>query len=170
MTTCRHFFAALITCLYTAGIAHAQVIRCVDASGHVTYTDGTCPNSKQVQEILPPLTAQEQAEHEAQYQQALERKRAAQQLQAEREAAQQKADAQRAAALAAQRPVPPVIVQVPPSDPITTYVPLYPPRPPHIRPPHIRPPPPIRPQPDTGSYNCNVFRCYDGKGNTWSRP
>ncbi|MBP9941979.1 MAG: hypothetical protein KBF33_11405, partial [Comamonas sp.] len=80
-------------------------------------------------------------------------------------AAQQKADAERAAALAAQRPVPPVIVQVPPSDPVTTYVPLYPPRPPHIR-----PPPPMRPQPSTGNYNCNVFRCYDGKGNTWSRP
>lgn len=165
MTTYRYLFAVLITCLYTAGIAHAQVIRCVDASGHVTYTDGKCPNSKEVQEILPPLSAQEQAQHDAQYQQALERKRAAQQLQAEREAAQQKANAERAAALAAQRPVPPVIVQVPPSDPVTTYVPLYPPRPPHIR-----PPPPIRPQPSTGNYNCNVFRCYDGKGNTWSRP
>ncbi|MBP8187459.1 MAG: DUF4124 domain-containing protein, partial [Comamonas sp.] len=87
MTTYRYLFAVLITCLYTAGIAHAQVIRCVDASGHVTYTDGKCPNSKEVQEILPPLSAQAQAQHDAQYQQALERKRAAQQLQAEREAA-----------------------------------------------------------------------------------
>ncbi len=22
----------------------------------------------------------------------------------------------------------------------------------------------------TEGYNCNVFRCYDGKGNTWQRP
>lgn len=167
MTPYRHLFAALLIGACVHGIAHAQVMRCVDASGHVTYTDGKCPNSKEVQEILPPLSAQEQAQHDAQYQQALERKRTAQQLQAEREAAQQKADAERAAALAAQRPVPPVVVQVPPSEPSTTYVPVYPIRPPHVRPPR----PPVQPpHPSSGDYNCNVFRCYDGKGNTWSRP
>lgn len=152
---------------WIAGPAQAQVFRCTDAQGRVTYTGTPCAPSQSGKEVLPAPTPEERAQQEAQYQQALGRRRAEQALQAEREAAQAQSDAARAA----QRPLPPVIVQVPPSSPpvvVPSYGPFYPPRPPHGR-----PPPPPRPQPpDTKAdgYNCNVFRCYDGKGNTYPRP
>lgn len=158
---------------WIAGPAQAQVFRCTDAQGRITYTGTPCAPSQSGKEVLPAPTPEERAQQEAQYQQALERRRAEQALQAEREAAQAQSDAARAAEQAAQRPQPPVIVQVPPSSPpvvVPSYGPFYPPRPPHGR-----PPPPPRPQPqppDTKAdgYNCNVFRCYDGKGNTYPRP
>ena len=42
--------------------------------------------------------------------------------------------------------------------------PGHPVRPPHIRPPHPAPPPPPR------FTQCNVFRCYDAQGRSYSRP
>lgn len=179
MTPYPCLLAALITVCCIQGTVQAQVLRCEDAQGQVTYTDTRCPGSKEVTEVVPALTPEEQARQDALYQQALARKREAQQLQAERDLAQQR----REAAEAAQRPAPtpapvvvpvPVPVPVPASEPTTTYVPVpYPVRPPYVgpphgRPPHVRPPPPP-PQPPP-ALNCNVFRCYDGKGNTWSRP
>lgn len=164
MTLYPPLTAALIAWVCAHGAVHAQVLRCEDAKGNVTYTNTGCAHSKEVIQVVPPMSAQERAQQDAQYQQALQRKHAAQVLQAERDAAAQQAQAARAAAQAAQRPAPtPVIVQLPGSDP-ASYVPLYPPRPPHVR-----PPPPL-PQPPQQAANCNVFRCYDGKGNTWARP
>ncbi|WP_312568644.1 DUF4124 domain-containing protein [Comamonas sp.] len=167
----------LLTALMGTGLcalstAHAQVVRCTDAQGRVTYTEGACPAHQTSREVVPELSAQERAEQAAQYQRALENKRATQQAQAEREAAQAQEAAQRAAAEAARRPPPAPIVVVPPApaapSDLPVYGPLYPPRPPH--PPHVRPPHPQPPPPPSEGYNCNVFRCYDGKGNTWQRP
>lgn len=152
--------------VHTAAQAQSPVLRCEDASGNVTYTNAGCAFSQEVTEVLPALNAQEQQRQDAQYQQALERKRAEQRMHAEQALVQQQADAARAAAQAAQRPPPaPVVVQMPASEPSTRYVPLPPPRPPHMRP----PPPPGAPT-HGQAVNCNVFRCYDGKGNTWSQP
>lgn len=173
MTPYPCLVAALMTVCCVHGTVQAQVLRCEDAQGQVTYTDTRCPGSKEVTEVVPALMPEEQARQDALYQQALARKREAQQLQAERDLAQQR----REAAEAAQRPAPapvvvPVPVPVPASEPTPTYVPLpYPVRPPYAgppygRPPQVRPPPP----PPPPALNCNVFRCYDGKGNTWSRP
>ncbi|MGE8398247.1 MAG: hypothetical protein ACN6NT_11640, partial [Comamonas sp.] len=121
-------------------------------------------HSKEVIQVIPPMSAQERAQQDAQYQQALQRKHAAQVLQAERDAAQLQAQAALAAAQAAQRPAPsPVVVQVPVTEP-ASFAPLYPARPPHVR------PYPSMPQPPRQAVNCNVFRCYDGRGNTWNRP
>lgn len=174
MTDYRPLCTVLFALLVAPGVASAQVLRCEDANGRVTYTNTSCPNSKAIKEVVPPLSAQEKAQQDAQYRQALERKREEQQLQAERDAAQRKAEAERAAARAAQQPapapVPPVVVQVPPAQTVVpSYGPFYPPRPPHVRPYPPQPQPPRPPQQSDG-YNCNVFRCYDGKGNTWSRP
>lgn len=157
--------ATLIALVCAPGAAQAQVLRCEDAQGKVTYTNAGCPHSQEMTEVIPALDAQAQQRQDAQYQEALARKREAQQLQATRDLAQQQADAARAAAQAAQRPAPaPVIVQVPANEAPPSYGPLYP-----ARPPHVRPPPP-KPQPPRQASNCNVFRCYDGKGNTWNRP
>ena len=153
--------------LASLATTHAQVLRCEDAQGRITYTDGSCATSKEVTEVVPALTEAQRAQQAAQYQDALARKQAAQALQAERHAAEQAAKdarAAREAELAAQRPPAPVVVPVPvPGEPV--YAPMYPPRPPHMH-----PAPPPRPQPQADGYNCNVFRCYDGKGNTWQRP
>lgn len=167
MTHYRPLTAALIAVVCAHGALQAQVLRCEDAKGNVTYTNTGCAHSKEVIQVVPPMSAQELAQQDAQYQQALQRKHEEQLLQAERDAAAQQAQAARAATQAAQRTSPPpapVIVQIPGSDP-NSYTPLYPPRPPHVR-----PPPPPRPQPPQQAANCNVFRCYDGKGNTWARP
>lgn len=165
MTVYRPVIAALVAMACMPAVVQAQVLRCEDAQGRITYTNTGCAHSKEVTELLPALNAEEQARQEAQYQQALARKREAQQQQAERDIAQQQSDAARAAAQAAQRPAPaPVIVQVPASPPSVSYGPLYPPRPPQLR------PPPPAPAPHPPAVNCNVFRCYDGKGQTWNRP
>ena len=157
--------------LLTLPAAHAQVVRCTDAQGQVTYTEGSCPKRQESREIVPAMSAQERALQEAQYQRALANKRAARQAQSERDMAQAQEDAQRAAAEASRRPLPTTIVVAPPapaavSNEQPVYGPLYPPRPPHVRPPPHPAPPPA----STEGYNCNVFRCYDGKGNTWQRP
>lgn len=66
----------------------------------------------------------------------------------------------------------PGVVVVPPS--YTAYpgypgYPTYPSYPGHpVRPPHIRPPPPAPPPPRFTQ--CNVFRCYDAQGRSYSRP
>ena len=156
--------AAFIAVVCAPGLAQAQVLRCEDAKGNITYTNTGCPGSKEVMQVLPAMTEQERAQQEAQYQRALERKREAQKLQAERDAAQRQTDAARAPSPVVHRPAAPVIVQVPANEGAPAYSPLYPPRPPHVR-----PQPPL-PQPPQAAVNCNVFRCYDGKGNTWSRP
>ena len=146
------------------GPVHAQVYRCLDAQGRTSYTSLPCPNAQREKQILPALTPEEQARQTAAYEAALQRR------QAEREAL-----AQRQTAQPAQAPSSPSSIEdpSPPAAPAPVVVPPspygYPPahRPPaHMRPPQ-RPMPP--PTPSEG-YNCNVFRCYDGKGNTWSRP
>lgn len=162
--------AALFALLCVPGVVSAQVLRCEDAQGRITYTDTECPQSKSVEEILPAMSSEEKAQLDAQYQQALARKQEEQARLAERDAARRKAEAERAAAQAAQRPpvivpTPPPETSAPPQPPV--YGPLYPPH----RPP-IQRPTPLPPGPDTKApgYNCNVFKCYDGKGNTWNRP
>ena len=165
MKTYRPLMTALCAGALMQGMVYAQVLRCEDANGHVTYTNTGCPQSKAIKEVVPALSAHQKAQQEAQYQQAVQRKRAEQQMWAERDAAQQQAQAARAAAQAAQRPAPaPVVVQVPTSAG-PSYGPLYPPHPTYGRP----APSPL-PAPQAPGYNCNVFKCYDGKGNTWSRP
>lgn len=165
--TYRPLIAALCTWVLTHGAVHAQVLRCEDAQGHITYTNTGCPHSKAIKEVVPVQSAHEKAQQDAQYQQAVQRKRAEQQAWDERNAAQQQADAARAAVQAVQRPAPaPVVVQVP-TNAAPSYGPFYPPRPPHVRP---QPPLPPGPNPQAPGYNCNVFKCYDGKGNTWNRP
>lgn len=170
MLNTHRLCAVLLAVLCTPCVVNAQVLRCEDAQGNVTYTDAECPKSQSGKEILPAISREEKAQLDAQYQQALALKQEEQTRLAERDAAQRKAEAERAAAEAAQRP--PVIV--PPPPPSTTanpqppaYGPLYPPH----RPPMQRPTP-VPPGPDTKApgYNCNVFKCYDGKGNTWNRP
>ena len=144
--------------------AWAQVQRCTDASGHVTYTNAPCQPGQRSHELIPPSSPQERAQQEAQYQQALERRREAQALQLQRDAAlaQQQASA-------AERRTRPVVVEVntPTPAPEVVYSPLYPPPPPAYVPP---PAPPHPPHPPSTGHHCNVFRCYDGQGNTWNRP
>lgn len=166
MNYARSLFAGLFALLCSASLTHAQVLRCEDASGRVTYTDKDCPSSQAATEVLPPLSPQEQALQDERYRQALERKNEALARMAERDAALRQAEAERAATLAAQRPPPPTQPPVVEDAPMPIYGPLYPPHPPHIRP----PPRPRPPNTQADGYNCNVFRCYDGKGNTWSRP
>ena len=160
--------AVLFALMCAPSMTTAQVLRCEDAQGNITYTDTECPKSKSIKEVLPPMSAGEKAQLDAQYQQALARKQEEQARLAERDAAWRKEQAERAAIEAAQRP--PVIVQMPPppvADPAPTYGPLYPPRHPPIQRPMPQPP---RPDPQAPGYSCNVFKCYDGKGNTWNRP
>lgn len=163
MNPLRHLLVLLIvpTCMQMP--AWAQVQRCTDASGHVTYTDTVCQQGQRSHEVVPPTSAQERAEQEARYQQALERRREQHALDMQRQAQAQA----EAAALAAQRPPPPIVVEVaaPAQPPGVVYGPLYPP----FGPSFMRPPT-MPPQPPSARQHCNVFRCYDGKGNTWSRP
>lgn len=63
------------TGLFALPTAHAQVVRCTDAQGRVTYTEGSCPEHQKSREVLPELSAQERAEQDAQYQQALKQAR-----------------------------------------------------------------------------------------------
>ncbi|WP_377726069.1 DUF4124 domain-containing protein [Comamonas nitrativorans] len=162
------FLAALIGWMAPAA---AQVQRCTDTrTGQVTYTDGPCPSHQRSVEVLPAQTPEEKAAQARQYEEAQARWQAEQaRTEALRRAEAEKAAAQ-AAAAAAQRP--PVQIQLPPPAepqvvpyPVYPYPPAYPPghRP---RPPHGKPPPP---EPE-GPWQCNVFRCYDGKGNVRPRP
>ena len=165
---------ALLAGMLSASLAQAQVLQCTDRQGHITFTNTTCPAGQRMQQVAPAIPPEVQAEQDARYQEALERRRAEQALQAERDATQARIDAARAserAALRQPRPLPapaPVIVEVPVAAP--PYYPppnaqWHPPRPPHPA------PPPAQPTPQSGgSHNCNAFRCYDGKGNTWARP
>ena len=169
--TAQPLYATLLALLSVCSTAGAQVLRCEDAQGRVTYTNTTCPHDQRMQEVAPPLSAEEQARQDAQYQQALERKREQQQLRAEQEDAQRKAEAERAAAQPAQQPPPPIIVQVPEAAPAPpVYVPVPVPQRPPVHRPGPPPAPPHKPHPDGSGYQCNVFRCWDGKGNVWSRP
>ena len=153
--------------------AGAQVQRCTDArTGQVTYTDGSCASGQRSVEVLPALTPEEKAAQTQQYEEAQARWQAEQaRTEALRRAEAEKAAAQ-AAAAAARRP--PVQIQLPPpAEPSVVPYPAYPFPPggwtghrPRPRPPHGKPPPP-EPQ---GNWQCNVFRCYDGKGNVRPRP
>lgn len=158
--TYHRLCAVLLGLCGATTLAHAQVLRCEDARGHVTYTNTECPHSQRSKEIAPRLSDEEKAQQEAQYQQALERKREEQIRWAELDAARRKADAERATAEAARRPpAPPIIVQVPASD-------SQPPSYGLLNSPRHTP----KPNPKAPGYNCNVFKCYDGKGNVWMRP
>ena len=53
-----------------------------------------------------------------------------------------------------------------PAYPVYPGYPVYPVYP--VRPPHTRPPPPAPPPPRFT--HCNVFRCYDAQGRSYSRP
>ena len=165
----RHWLALLWLplCMCMQLPASAQVQRCTDASGHVTYTDGQCVQGQRAQEVVPELSPQDRAQQQALYAQALERRREEKALQMQRDAVRQAEQQAKAAALAPQRLPAPIVVEVaaPESPPSVVYSPMYPPP----RPPHLRPPVPPPHPPATG-YHCNVFRCYDGKGHSWSRP
>ena len=65
---------------------------------------------------------------------------------------------------------PPGVVVAPPVwSPAYPSYPGYPGYPGHpVRPPHIRPPPPAPPPPRFT--HCNVFRCHDAQGRSYSRP
>ena len=171
MPSSSPLYVLLLTMLLSAvPQVNAQVFRCVDGKGKVTYTDSGCTSNQSAQEVIPPMSAEEKAQMDAQYQQALERKRQEQALQAERDAAERQARAAREAAEAAQKP--PVVVHIePPAQTATPQPPAYGPFYPPHRPPMQRPMPrPPGPDPKAPGYNCNVFKCYDGKGNTWNRP
>lgn len=173
-----HVFYPLAFAVLTgwAASAGAQVQRCTDArTGQVTYTDGSCASGQRGAEVLPALTPAEKAAQDAQYQAAQERWQAEHaRTQALRQLEADKAAAQAAAAAAARPPV--QIIQPPANSeesaesanavllPYPAYPDYYPP--PHRpRPPHGKPPPS-----QDGPWQCNVFRCYDGKGNVRPRP
>lgn len=155
---------ALALCLPAA----AQVVRCTDAAtGRITYTDGSCASGQAAQEVLPQKSPEELAREQQQADDALARKHERQQ----REAAE--LEAARIQALRAPAPLPayPAAAPAPPPVPIIIAPPYGPPYglpfPGHGgRPPHWRPPPPP-PPPDIT--RCNVFRCYDSRGNTYPR-
>lgn len=153
MTLNRYLLPALLAALCAPSIASAQVVRCEDANGHVTYTNAGCPKSQALTEIVPQLSAEEKAKQQAQYQQALEQKYAQQQRQAALDAAQREAEAARPPAPTVQRPPPPPPEPAP--APVESnppyyygsggYAPEYLPMP--QRPPRPRPPAPPKPQP-----------------------
>ena len=63
----------------------------------------------------------------------------------------------------------PGVVVAPPSYPAYPGYPVYPIFPGHpVHPPHTRPPPPAPPPPRFTQ--CNVFRCHDAQGRSYSRP
>lgn len=172
---CKIFLPLLLFTVVTALLpAQAQVQRCTDArTGKVTYTDGSCSADQRSQEVVPALSPQEKAAQERQYEEAQARWQLEQaRTQAQRRLEAEKAAAQAAAAAARQ---PPVQIIQPPANPVAPVVvpyPVYPGSvgayPPHHRPrpPHGKPPPP---EPEV-RWQCNVFRCYDGKGNVRPRP
>jgi hypothetical protein len=62
MRTTRHSLANVLIlagCM-TAGAGHAQITKCIDQAGQVTYSDGSCGDAVQVQYI--DVTAPESAE------------------------------------------------------------------------------------------------------------
>lgn len=71
---------ALLAALICTGAAHAQVMRCVDAAGRVSYTDGRCPDHTQAVEIEPAKTPEqleaEREQAEIAQRQRLQRQRA----------------------------------------------------------------------------------------------
>lgn len=172
---CKIFLPLLLFTVVTALLpVQAQVQRCTDArTGKVTYTDGSCSADQRSQEVVPALSPQEKAAQERQYEEAQARWQVEQaRTQAQRRLEAEKAAAQAAAAAARQPPV--QIIQPPanPAAPVVVPYPVYPGSvgayPPHHRPrpPHGKPPPP---EPEV-RWQCNVFRCYDGKGNVRPRP
>ena len=172
---CKIFLPLLLFTVVTVSLpAQAQVQRCTDArTGKVTYTDGSCSADQRSQEVVPALSPQEKAAQERQYEEAQARWQVEQaRTQAQRRLEAEKAAAQAAAAAARQPPV--HIIQPPakPAAPVVVPYPVYPGSvgayPPHHRPrpPHGKPPPP---EPEV-RWQCNVFRCYDGKGNVRPRP
>lgn len=167
------FSFALAASIAWMAPATAQVQRCTDTrTGQVTYTDGPCPGHQRSVEVLPAQTPEEKAAQARQYEEAQARWQAEQaRTEALRRAEAEKAAAQ-AAAVAAQRP-PVQIIQptAEPAEPVLVPYSVYPYPPAHPpghrpRPPHGKPPPP---EPE-GPWQCNVFRCYDGKGNVRPRP
>ena len=71
---------------------------------------------------------------------------------------------------AARQPGVVVVPQTYPAYPGYSSYPTYPGYPGHpVRPPHIRPPHPAPPPPPRFT-QCNVFRCYDAQGRSYSRP
>lgn len=157
----------------------AQVVRCTDArSGTITYTDGDCAPGSRAHEVQARQSAQDIAQERAQAAQALEHKQqrlqaeaAALQLQAQRQALHEREQAaqrqreidwlgrQGSGEIEKNRPAaPPEVVYVP--------VPWPPQRPVHPHPPHFEAPRPL-PQRFT---HCNMFRCYDRQGRSYTRP
>lgn len=172
---CKIFLPLLLFTVVTASLpVQAQVQRCTDArTGKVTYTDGSCSADQRSQEVVPALSPQEKAAQERQYEEAQARWQLEQaRTQAQRQIEAEKAATQAAAAAARQPPV--QIIQPPanPAAPVVVPYPVYPgsvgayPPPHRPRPPHGKPPPP---EPEV-RWQCNVFRCYDGKGNVRPRP
>lgn len=156
-TTSSLLLTLLLSCGFISSV-HAQVQRCTDAQGHITYTDGPCLKGQRSLEVVPAPTAEERALESLRYEQAMERRREQQLIDAQRNAARQAEQA----AEAARRPPAPVVVHVPtPAAPPAEviYPPAYyPPHPPHAQPIH---PPRHQPRPNSTGTQCNALRCYD---------
>ena len=63
--TAHPLYATLLALLSVCSTAGAQVLRCEDTQGRVTYTNTTCPHDQRMQEVAPPLSAEEQARQDA---------------------------------------------------------------------------------------------------------
>ncbi len=168
---CKILLPLLLFTAFTAPVeVQAQVQRCTDArTGKVTYTDGSCASDQRSVEVVPALTPEEKTAQDRQYEEAQARWQLEQaRTQAQRQLEAEKAAAQAAAAAARQPPV--QIIQPPANaaEPVLVPYPVYPgsvgghrPRPPHGKP---------QPPEQEVQWQCNVFRCYDGKGNVRPRP
>lgn len=183
---------ALLIGVWACTSGHAQVNRCTDAQGRITYTNAPCAAGEAAVQVQPALTEQERAQQQAQYEQALQRREAERAARAEQEAAAQTQraheDSLRAATQAAQEAAErarqaqaaadeaaasanaPTVLPMPAwgSHRPAPVPPMYPPvHRPHPQPPHGGP----GASAGTGSgWSCNVFRCTDGQGNTRPVP
>lgn len=162
--TSSSLLLALLLSSCFASSVHAQVQRCTDAQGHITYTDGPCLKGQRSLEVVPAPTAEERALESLRYEQAMERRREEQLINAQHNATRQAEQA----AEAVRRPPTPVVVQVPaPAAPPAEVI--YPPAyyPPH--PPHAQPLPRPQPRPNSAGTQCNALRCYDAPAPTPGR-
>ncbi len=93
---------ALAALCLAAASAHGQVLRCTDArTGAVTYTDGSCDNGRQAEQVLPARSPEALAREREEAAQAIARKE-----QRLREEAQAQAAAAASAPTPAQPPAP----------------------------------------------------------------
>lgn len=198
-TTWRAATAALLLSALACTTGHAQVHRCTSAQGHTTYTNAPCAEGETAVLVQPALSAQEHAQQQAQYEQALQRREAERAARAQQEAAAQtqrthedhlratqaaqaaaerasqaQAAAQAAADSANANANAPTVLPTWGGHGPAPLPPMYPQVHPPAHPPVHRPHP-SAPHGDNGNqhgsgWSCNVFRCTDGQGNTRPVP